>query len=161
MYLGGSVDTTFEKFKEILQKLRSSRRGDPTDVVKLASLYFVQCVFLAKDRTTKINPDFVRLVNDFDKFKDYSWYKEAYKLLVTHLNGLMVGQPKKFKECKAKFTIYGSPLVVRVSQMKLCIYLLIWLFIYLCVCEVHLIVLLRQYIFYTHTTYWSQTKNGL
>ncbi|CAH9116886.1 unnamed protein product [Cuscuta epithymum] len=59
-YLGGKVNITHANMKNIFKKLNPSKRGD--DAVKLASLFYIECVLLAKDNSTRINESLVRLI---------------------------------------------------------------------------------------------------
>ncbi|CAH9056913.1 unnamed protein product [Cuscuta europaea] len=121
-YLGGSVDITHVNLKNIFEKLKLSKRRDQLHAVKLASLFYIECVLLAKDNTTRINASSVRLVNDLEEFKKCPWSLRSYKLLVSHMKGLMDGQPQKFKDRKeknpnyrnAKLSVYSFPLVLQV-----------------------------------------------
>ncbi|CAH9114859.1 unnamed protein product [Cuscuta europaea] len=90
--------------------------------VKLTSLFVVENVLMGRDRTTRINRRPIQLANDFEEFKKEPWSRDAYHLLVTHLKGLLDGQPLKFLDSKAnnpeyknvKFLVYGLPLVLHV-----------------------------------------------
>ncbi|CAH9102823.1 unnamed protein product [Cuscuta europaea] len=99
-YLGGSVDITHVNLKNKFEKLKLSKRRNQMDAVKLASLFYIECVLLAKDNTTRINASSIRLVNDLEEFKKCPWSLRSYKLLVSHMKGLMDGQPQKFKDRK-------------------------------------------------------------
>ncbi|CAH9082071.1 unnamed protein product [Cuscuta epithymum] len=120
-YLGDKVDITHVTFKNRLKNLRFSTRADSMDAVKLASLYYIECVLLAKDNTTRINASSIRLVNDLEAFRKCPWSLRSYKILVKHMKDLMHDQPEKFKEKKqanpnyknAKLSLYGFPLVLQ------------------------------------------------
>ncbi|CAH9093154.1 unnamed protein product, partial [Cuscuta epithymum] len=121
-YFGGKVDITHVTLKNRFKKLRFSTRADSMDAVKLASLYYIECVLLAKDNTTRINASSIRLVNDLEEFKKCPWSLRSYKILVKHMKDLMHDQPQKFKDKKqgnpkyknAKLSLYGFPLVLQV-----------------------------------------------
>ncbi|CAH9056148.1 unnamed protein product [Cuscuta epithymum] len=106
--------------KNIFTKLKPSKRGD--DAVKLASLFYIECILLAKDNTTRINSSSVRLANDLEAFGKCPWSLQSYKILVKHMKDLMQDQPDKFQERKkknpkyknAKLSVYGFPLVLQV-----------------------------------------------
>ncbi|CAH9122067.1 unnamed protein product [Cuscuta epithymum] len=105
-----------------MEEYKAPNRGDPVQGVKLASLYYTQCVLLSRDKRTKINPEFFKWIDDFESFKKYPWALESYNSTVTHMKSLMVGQPKFFQESKkddptyekTKNTMYGFPHVLQV-----------------------------------------------
>ncbi|CAH9116569.1 unnamed protein product [Cuscuta epithymum] len=119
-YFGGKDNITHANMKNIFTKLKPSKRGD--DAVKLASLFYIECVLLAKDNTTRINASSVRLANDLEAFGKCPWSLQSYKILVKHMKDLMQDQPDKFQERKkknpkyknAKLSVYGFPLVLQV-----------------------------------------------
>ncbi|CAH9104345.1 unnamed protein product [Cuscuta epithymum] len=89
-YFGGSLDITFQMVKDKVKKVRLSRKGNGVLGVKLASLFLVENVLLGRDRTTKISWRSIKLVNEFEEFKEL-WSRDAYNLLVTLLKGLLDG----------------------------------------------------------------------
>ncbi|CAH9112590.1 unnamed protein product [Cuscuta epithymum] len=123
-FFHGRTNITFQQLKNRMEDYKAPRRGDPLQGVKLASLYYTLCVLLSRDKRTKINPDFVKWVDDFQSFKKYPWAMESYNLTVTHMKSLMVGQPKCFNENKAgdplyekvKYTMFGHTRVYRTLQ---------------------------------------------
>ncbi|CAH9114870.1 unnamed protein product [Cuscuta europaea] len=121
-YFHGSLDITFQMMKEKVQWLGGNKKRNGMLGVKLASLFVVENVLMGRDRTTRINRRSIQLANDFEEFKKEPWSRDAYHLLVTHLKGLLDGQPMKFLDSKAnnpeyknaKFSVYGLPLVLQV-----------------------------------------------
>ncbi|VFQ71998.1 unnamed protein product [Cuscuta campestris] len=117
---GGTVKCTFAHLRNMFMTAEEDEPG--SDLHKLASLYFVEHVLLAKDRGTCIDASHLEVVDDTDVFIAYPWAWESYLLTVRHLKGMMDGQPEKFQEKKNnnsnlkswKYALYGFPLVLQI-----------------------------------------------
>ncbi|CAH9065535.1 unnamed protein product [Cuscuta europaea] len=115
-YFAGSTDITFKTLKEKLKAFKP-KRGDSTDPLKLVSLCYLVSVLLARDNKTKINLDYVKWADEFEKFTMYNWGLESYNIMVENLKTVMKGQPGRFKKSNvknAKFTLYGCPHILQV-----------------------------------------------
>ncbi|CAH9075689.1 unnamed protein product [Cuscuta epithymum] len=113
---------TYEELKETMAALNPKRRVDSLAVVKLASLFVVDCMLLARNHDTKINANHLDWVEDFENFKKYPWALESYNLMVSNMKSLMRDQPEKYEAAVAnkpkykncKFTVWALPHVLQV-----------------------------------------------
>ncbi|CAH9136970.1 unnamed protein product [Cuscuta epithymum] len=121
-FFKGRTEITYQQLKNRMEEYKAPSKGDPLPGVKLASLYYTQCVLLSRDKRTKISPDFFKWIDDFESFKKYPWALESYNATVNHMKSLMVGQPKFFQDSKKddptydkmRNTMYGFPHVLQV-----------------------------------------------
>ncbi|VFQ70788.1 unnamed protein product [Cuscuta campestris] len=122
-FLGGEVAKC--TFKHVREKYVAAENTiDSKKMVDFSMLYFIECVLLAKDRSTCIESTHLHLVEEPKKFKSYPWAWESYLLTIRHMKGAMDGQPEKFeKKSKEtsnykslKYTFYGFPLPIQDSD---------------------------------------------
>jgi hypothetical protein len=84
-YLNKSTKTWTDK---LLKCFKDANFEDNLDAVKMALLYFLNCGLLGVARKTNIDMDFVRLVEDYDKFNQFPWGALLYKHTIDALKGL-------------------------------------------------------------------------
>ncbi|XP_073314690.1 uncharacterized protein [Primulina huaijiensis] len=79
----------------------------------MASLYFCCAVFgeTTMKKTMKINPNYLRLVDDLDRFNHYPWGRVTYRDAVRCLKKDLLGRYNYLTESKGRKEVDGSFLV--------------------------------------------------
>ncbi|CAH9074984.1 unnamed protein product [Cuscuta epithymum] len=114
LYFRGSTNITYKMLKDKLKSFRRTKKGDP---VKLVSVCYIMTALIARDNKTKINLDYFKWADEFEKFKMYPWGLESYNTMIDNFKSIMKEQPTRFRQSKAscaKFTLYGCPFILQV-----------------------------------------------
>ncbi|XP_075504142.1 uncharacterized protein LOC142541498 [Primulina tabacum] len=87
--------------------------GVDVEKIKMASLYFFCAVFgeSTRKKTTKIDPKYLRLVDDLDRFNHYPWGRVAYRDAVRCLKKDLSGRYNNLTEAQGWKEVEGSFLV--------------------------------------------------
>ncbi|XP_075491429.1 uncharacterized protein LOC142529704 [Primulina tabacum] len=87
--------------------------GLDMEKIKMASLYFCCAIFgeATRKKTTKIDPKYLRLVDDLDMFNHYPWGRVAYRDAVRCLKKDLLGRYNYLAEAQGRKEVEGSFLV--------------------------------------------------
>ncbi|XP_073022336.1 protein CHROMATIN REMODELING 35-like isoform X2 [Primulina eburnea] len=87
--------------------------GIDVEKLKMASLYFCCAVFGegTKKKTIKINPKYLRLVDDLNRFNTYPWGRIAYRVAVRCLKKDLLGRYTHLTEAHGRKEVDGTFLV--------------------------------------------------
>ncbi|XP_073314716.1 uncharacterized protein [Primulina huaijiensis] len=87
--------------------------GIDVEKIKMASLYFGCAVFgeATRKKTMKIDPKYLRLVDDLDRFNHYPWGRVAYRYAVRCLKKDLLGRYNYLTDAQGRKEVDGSFLV--------------------------------------------------
>ncbi|KAL0544341.1 hypothetical protein IC582_019454 [Cucumis melo] len=97
--------------------------GDDDDIVKLALMYFIELSLLGKDRQTKVDQNFFKIADDWNKFNNYDWGGIAFGRTLSALKralDMQYAKGKKKSTKTKKYTINGFS-----HALQLCYFLLL------------------------------------
>lgn len=87
-------------YRDLENALRSCTH--PEDIFKLALVYFVHCVLLAKQSRSFIDLRYLKLVDDLESFNQFPWGSLSYELTIDFLS-------KATERGKNKYELWGFP----------------------------------------------------
>ncbi|XP_073037007.1 uncharacterized protein [Primulina eburnea] len=87
--------------------------GVDVEKLKMASLYFYCFVFVegTREKTNKIDPKYLRVIDDLDRFNSYLWGRVAFRDAVRCLKKDLLGRYNYLAEAKGRKEVDGSFLV--------------------------------------------------
>ncbi|KAH0730102.1 hypothetical protein KY289_001290 [Solanum tuberosum] len=68
-----------------LMRLINSNKLNKEQKLKCSLVWFIHAIFLAHDRSKIVDSNHIKMADDLDFFKSYSWGKETFDLTLTYL----------------------------------------------------------------------------
>ncbi|XP_073051314.1 uncharacterized protein [Primulina eburnea] len=109
----GKADIVWGDLEGKIMLQEHNETGLDMEKIKMASLYFCCAVFgeATRKKTTKIDPKYLRLVDDLDRLNHYPWGRVAYRDAVRCLKKDLLGRYNYLAEAQGRKEVEGSFLV--------------------------------------------------
>ncbi|XP_075483757.1 uncharacterized protein LOC142523909 [Primulina tabacum] len=112
-HFGGKSEIILSELEAKMRVQVQNEAGVDVEKLKMASLYFCCFVFGegTRKKTNKIDPKYLRLIDDLDRFNSYPWGRVAFRDAVRCLNKDLLGRYNYLTDAQGRKEVDGSFLV--------------------------------------------------
>lgn len=126
-FLEGKRNIKSYDFMKKFKRIQNDEFRDEM-MVKLANLFFVECVLLGRDKKTNIPRKHMLFADEYDLYVDYPWGRKAFLQLIKDFKNKTnktfnkvvadeAAQPTL--EPSVEYNLHGCPLVLQVKDLAL------------------------------------------